>query len=92
MIKQIIALTLAGCLFSCQQSQKEVGNQLDENKFVHVEGACLIEPDGDTLHIKGTNLGNWLNRRSLKVPWNNPILAKDSTYPIQEEWNISNAM
>ena len=29
---------------------------------------------------------------SLKVPWNNPILAKDSTYPIQEEWNISNAM
>ena len=31
-------------------------------------------------------------RRSLKVPWNNPILAKDSTYPIQEEWNISNAM
>ena len=30
--------------------------------------------------------------RSLKVPWNNPILAKDSTYPIQEEWNISNAM
>ena len=29
--------------------------------------------------------------RSLKVPWN-PILAKDSTYPIQEEWNISNAM
>ena len=33
-----------------------------------------------------------LNRRSLKVPWNNPILAKDSTYPIQEEWNISNAM
>ena len=52
MIKQIIALTLAGCLFSCQQSQKEVENQLDENKFVHVEGACLIEPDGDTLHIK----------------------------------------
>ena len=31
------------------------------------------------------------NRRSLKVPWN-PILTKDSTYPIQEEWNISNAM
>ena len=30
-------------------------------------------------------------RRSLKVPWN-PILTKDSTYPIQEEWNISNAM
>ena len=32
-----------------------------------------------------------LPRGSLKLPWN-PILAKDSTYPIQEEWNISNAM
>ena len=51
MIKQIIALTLAGCLFSCQQPQKEVETQLDENKFVHIEGTCLIEPDGDTLHI-----------------------------------------
>ena len=37
--------------------------------------------------------GNFICRfwRSLKVPWN-PILTKDSTYPIQEEWNISNAM
>lgn len=45
MIKQIIALALVGCLFSCQQSQKEVGNQLDENKFVHVE-ACLSDRTG----------------------------------------------
>ena len=45
-------------------------------------------------HQKAINMAifakdnNW---RSLKVPWN-PILTKDSTYPIQEEWNISNAM
>ena len=38
------------------------------------------------------SIGLQYERRSLKVPWNNPILAKDSTYPIQEEWNISNAM
>ena len=41
---------------------------------------------------KKLNVPNLRFRRSLKVPWNNPILAKDSTYPIQEEWNISNAM
>lgn len=29
--------------------------------FVRVSGKYLIEPDGDTLFIKGTNLGNWLN-------------------------------
>ena len=76
MIKQIIALTLVGCLFSCQQSQKEVGNQLDENKFVHVEGACLIEPDGDTLHIKGTNLGNWLNPEGYMFGFTNTNSAR----------------
>lgn len=76
MIKQIIALTLAGCLFSCQQSQKEVENQLDENKFVHVEGTCLIESDGDTLHIKGTNLGNWLNPEGYMFGFTNTNSAR----------------
>lgn len=76
MIKQIIALTLTGCLFSCQQSQKEVENQLDGNKFVHVEGACLIEPDGDTLHIKGTNLGNWLNPEGYMFGFTNTNSAR----------------
>lgn len=34
---------------------------LPEDAFVRVSGPCLIEPNGDTLFIKGTNLGNWLN-------------------------------
>ena len=76
MIKQIIALTLAGCLFSCQQPQKEVETQLDENKFVHIEGTCLIEPDGDTLHIKGNNLGNWLNPEGYMFGFTNTNSAR----------------
>ena len=43
-----------------------------------------INPSGGNNYV--------MDGSSLKVPWNNPILAKDSTYPIQEEWNISNAM
>ena len=45
-----------GCL-ACTQTPKD----LPESAFVRVEGQCLVEPDGDTLFIKGTNLGNWLN-------------------------------
>lgn len=30
-------------------------------RFVRVEGASLIQPDGRKLFIRGTNLGNWLN-------------------------------
>ena len=49
--------------------------------------------DKDKLHWNKTDNKGFLGilGRSLKVPWN-PILTKDSTYPIQEEWNISNAM
>lgn len=45
-----------GCL-ACTQTPKD----LPESAFVRVEGQYLVEPDGDTLFIKGTNLGNWLN-------------------------------
>ena len=31
------------------------------DSFVRVDGANLITPTGDTLFIRGTNLGNWLN-------------------------------
>ena len=34
---------------------------LAPDAFVRVDGQYLIEPDGDTLFIMGTNLGNWLN-------------------------------
>lgn len=61
MIKRsVIVLSIIGCLYSCQKSTytQEVN---ETNKFVRIEGTYLIEPNGDTLHIKGTNLGNWLN-------------------------------
>lgn len=62
MIKQnIISLLLAGLLFACQQPATNTDEQLDEQQFIKISGTCLIEPNGDTLHIKGTNLGNWLN-------------------------------
>ena len=49
--------------------------------------------DNNSKTLIWDNIPEWaIYWRSLKVPWNNPILAKDSTYPIQEEWNISNAM
>lgn len=50
-------LLLAGivCCIACTS-----GN-LSRDQFVRVDGEYLIEPDGDTLFIKGTNLGNWLN-------------------------------
>lgn len=50
----------------------------------------ILDSEGNSL-IDNEAIMNGLSWRSLKVPWN-PILAKDSTYPIQEEWNISNAM
>ncbi|GHT14383.1 hypothetical protein AGMMS4956_12110 [Bacteroidia bacterium] len=30
-------------------------------RFVRISGQYLLQPNGDTLLIKGTNLGNWLN-------------------------------
>ena len=32
-----------------------------KNRFIHVEGQNLIQPDGSKFFIRGTNLGNWLN-------------------------------
>lgn len=45
------------CCVSCTVSRQD----LPKEAFVRVSGEYLIEPDGDTLFIKGTNLGNWLN-------------------------------
>ena len=52
-----LKMLLAGliCLIACTP-----GN-MPKDKFVRVDGEYLIAPDCDTLFIKGTNLGNWLN-------------------------------
>ena len=57
-MKSRILATLAifACI-SCTLGPRD----LPEDAFVRVSGPCLIEPNGDTLFIKGTNLGNWLN-------------------------------
>lgn len=51
------SILLAGLLFCMACSPVN----LPKDSFVRVDGEYLIEPDGDTLFIKGTNLGNWLN-------------------------------
>ena len=50
-----LMLTCILCCLACTSVN------LPKDRFVHVEGEYLIEPNGDTLFIKGTNLGNWLN-------------------------------
>ena len=50
-----LMLTCILCCLACTSVN------LPKDSFVHVEGEYLIEPNGDTLFIKGTNLGNWLN-------------------------------
>lgn len=47
----------ASCCLACAPGRHD----LPAEAFVRVSGQYLIEPDGDTLLIKGTNLGNWLN-------------------------------
>lgn len=49
---------LLTCLLCCMACTSV---NLPNDRFVRVDGQYLIEPDGDTLFIKGTNLGNWLN-------------------------------
>lgn len=59
----LIALVALSC-FACslkQSGPSADSDGLPEDAFVRVSGQYLIEPDGDTLFIKGTNLGNWLN-------------------------------
>lgn len=35
--------------------------KVPKTKFVKVDGVNLVQPSGEKLFIKGTNLGNWLN-------------------------------
>ena len=57
MKRLMIVFAVALCCLACTDNQKN----LPKDAFVRVSGPYLIEPDGDTLFIKGTNLGNWLN-------------------------------
>jgi hypothetical protein len=55
-----------------------------DSMFVRVSGQHLITPRGDTLYIKGTNLGNWLNpegymfkfRKTNSARWINEMFCQ----------------
>ncbi|MCC8036986.1 MAG: glycoside hydrolase family 5 protein [Bacteroidales bacterium] len=61
MIKKSLLLlaVLVGVISSCQRSQ--AASETTDVKLVTISSDNLITPEGDTLLIKGTNLGNWLN-------------------------------
>lgn len=46
---------------SCSKQSPDKTEVTTEADFVRVEGQNLIQPNGERLFIKGTNLGNWLN-------------------------------
>ncbi|WP_295938252.1 glycoside hydrolase family 5 protein [uncultured Alistipes sp.] len=55
-MKKILSiLLLAGIFLSCCEQAPAPG------AFVRISGPDLIQPDGQKLFIRGTNLGNWLN-------------------------------
>lgn len=57
MKKKLLAFTvLLLALLGCSGEK-----QAEKVKFIHVQGADLVKPDGEKLFIQGTNLGNWLN-------------------------------
>ena len=55
--RHFILLALVLCCLACTQKPQAEAD-LPKDAFVRVSGPYLIEPDGDTLFIKGTNLGN----------------------------------
>lgn len=57
MLRKVISgLLLMGLFCGCNPQNSPLGCD-----FVRVERTHLVEPNGDTLFIRGTNLGNWLN-------------------------------
>ena len=64
-----LLLSFTGC-----QSKEEIPAQEEETvfpeMFVRVSGTDLIQPDGQKLLIRGTNLGNWLNPEGYMFGFN----------------------
>lgn len=52
-VGSIAALSVLGC--TCVEKQP------DGQGFVRIDGLDLVQPNGEKLFIKGTNLGHWLN-------------------------------
>lgn len=60
MRRLILLLSVALMGIGCgENSDNRLKITIDD--VVRVNGANLVEPNGDTLFIRGTNLGNWIN-------------------------------
>lgn len=62
-MKSILSGSLAALalLAACNTPDTRPAASDSSAEFVRIDGRYLIEPSGDTLFIRGTNLGNWLN-------------------------------
>lgn len=60
-LKNLFLLTFSSLLCVACGINSRYASESAPTSFVRVCGSKLIEPNGDTLFIKGTNLGNWLN-------------------------------
>ncbi len=61
LIISIAMLALAACSPKNGTETAQTAEDLPREAFVRVDGQNLVTPGGDTLFIRGTNLGNWLN-------------------------------
>ncbi|MCC8072387.1 MAG: glycoside hydrolase family 5 protein [Bacteroidales bacterium] len=56
-----LGVALAAMLTACGSQEQSQAQADGSSAFVRIDGTNLITPQGDTLFILGTNLGNWLN-------------------------------
>lgn len=59
-IKKIVLFIWVAALFTAC-ADRSSGQRDEVAKFVTISGQDLINPSGEKLFIRGTNLGNWLN-------------------------------
>lgn len=58
-MKQLFTILLSVMFVACATTTTSHDSTTD--RFVRVDGANLVTPEGEVLFIRGTNLGNWLN-------------------------------
>lgn len=54
----LLALLVIGCCIGCKP--RKSSTDVQNLPFIQTNGSYLTQPNGDTLLLKGTNLGNWL--------------------------------
>jgi aryl-phospho-beta-D-glucosidase BglC (GH1 family) len=60
-ILSVVLITITALCTSCKEADIKPGNEESaESVFMKTEGSQLIDPEGNPIVLKGTNLGNWL--------------------------------